>query len=285
MHLETLLYMLVQMPSLNLPPSFTLPDWTSLSRQWDLEAAGPSDDLTNALIEYPKEIVLSVGHDDLEADDDRLSFSVDHEFGWDIEHPVRLEVVGPFKLSPKPISNREYLVYLLDTLPAGARLEAKDVPASWDYTFSSDKSSHEVKIRTMYGLVPFSVGQHWPVQGSGRQLEAYARVCGGRLPSANELRVYLRDNPPGGPMSPIGFQNWHPVPARAPVKDSDGTWRGGMNGGVWEWTGTLFERFEGFQASSIYRGYSSDFFDGLHWTLVGASWATVPQIAQRKSFV
>ncbi|KAG0143584.1 hypothetical protein CROQUDRAFT_48628 [Cronartium quercuum f. sp. fusiforme G11] len=284
MHLETLLYMLVQMESVNFPPNFTPPDWRSLSRRWDLEAAATEDGRSEGLIEYPKQISLQVGHNDRESDDNRLSFSADHEFGWDNENPARVEIVNPFMLSPKPVSNSQYLAYLHEILLNGSSLTAKDLPASWKHDFESSNSLNDIKIRTIYGLVPFPVGQHWPVQASGRQLAAYARARGGRLPSANELRVYFQDSPPGGLMSSIGFQHWHPIPARGPTKDEDGTWRGGMNGGVWEWTGTPFDRHEGFESSSIYPGYSSDFFDGSHWIMLGASWATLPRIAQRKSF-
>ncbi|EGG01896.1 uncharacterized protein MELLADRAFT_110519 [Melampsora larici-populina 98AG31] len=285
LHLETFLYMLVQLPSLNMLPTFSPPDWSSLSRQWDLEAT--TDSGTAELIEYSDTTTLLVGHDDLDRDDEKLNFCENHEFGWDNEHPARTEVVGPFKLSPTPISNLDYLVYALENLPHGLRLDVTVVPASWDYTFDSDSESpeHDIRIRTIYGLVPFSVGKHWPVQASGRQLKAYAHRRGGRLPAANELRVYLRDNPSDGPLSPVGFRHWHPIPARAGQKEADGVWRGGMNGGIWEWTETVFDRHVNFQSSLLYPGYSSDFFDGAHWVLLGGSWATIPKIAHRSSFV
>lgn len=42
----------------------------------------------------------------------------------------------------------------------------------------------------------------------------------------------------------------------------------GHNGGVWEWTDTPFEGYEGFVPSVIYPGYSADFFDGKHFVVV-----------------
>lgn len=63
----------------------------------------------------------------------------------------------------------------------------------------------------------------------------------------------------------------------------------GHNGGVWEWTSTLFDKYEGFVNSTLYPGcvflivhfllidvdvtvlgcrYSSDFFDGKHMVVV-----------------
>jgi formylglycine-generating enzyme required for sulfatase activity len=85
----------------------------------------------------------------------------------------------------------------------------------------------------------------------------------------------------------------------------------GHNGGVWEWTDTPFDGYEGFVPSVIYPGYSADFFDGKHFVVVsdprsdssdsflgydtvdsgltdlsqlGGSYATIPTIAGRKSF-
>jgi hypothetical protein len=42
----------------------------------------------------------------------------------------------------------------------------------------------------------------------------------------------------------------------------------GHNGGVWEWTSTEFDRYEGFVPLSLYPGFSADFFDTLHNVVV-----------------
>lgn len=42
----------------------------------------------------------------------------------------------------------------------------------------------------------------------------------------------------------------------------------GHNGGVWEWTSTLLEGYQGFEKSEVYPGYSTDFYDGLHQVVV-----------------
>jgi formylglycine-generating enzyme required for sulfatase activity len=42
----------------------------------------------------------------------------------------------------------------------------------------------------------------------------------------------------------------------------------GHNGGVWEWTGTKMDAHEGFVASTLYPGYSSDFHDDKHHIVV-----------------
>lgn len=65
----------------------------------------------------------------------------------------------------------------------------------------------------MYGPVSMSIAQHWPVLTSHNDLLAYARSKGGRLPSEQELRLFLDTyevGHEGG--SNTGFRNWHPVP-------------------------------------------------------------------------
>ena len=42
----------------------------------------------------------------------------------------------------------------------------------------------------------------------------------------------------------------------------------GHNGGVWEWTSTVFDGYEGFVPLSLYPGFSADFFDTLHNVVV-----------------
>ncbi|KAI1610939.1 C-type lectin protein [Exophiala viscosa] len=79
----------------------------------------------------------------------------------------------------------------------------------------------------------------------------------------------------------IAFRNWHPTP----VTDS-ARLRGQADvGGLWEWTSTSLAAHEGFQAMDLYPGYTADFFDDKHNICLGGSWATVPRIALRKTFV
>ena len=45
----------------------------------------------------------------------------------------------------------------------------------------------------------------------------------------------------------------------------------GHNGGVFEWTSTILEKYDGFVPSVLYPGYSTDFFDGHHQVVVRGS--------------
>ena len=80
----------------------------------------------------------------------------------------------------------------------------------------------------------------------------------------------------------IGFKHWHPTPVTA-----EGSRLRGQSdaGGLWEWTSSSFAAHDGFEAMKLYPGYSADFFDDKHNICLGGSWATVPRIAGRKSFV
>ncbi|KNE95880.1 hypothetical protein PSTG_10797 [Puccinia striiformis f. sp. tritici PST-78] len=287
MHLETLLYMLQQTDFVNQPSEFTPPDWHSLAQEWNSTAEAQSEEFE--LIEYKTSQMITVGHDDLEADDSSSPFSEAHEYGWDNESPSRKVEVKPFKLEPATINNQEYLDFAIEGLPEAEPVPHHLIPESWVYLFNlSDPKlkKHQVQVKTIYGRIDFRFAKHWPVQASGRQFELFAQWKGGRLPTADELRVYLSDNPISqSAQNPIGFLNWHPLPPRRPRKGVDGRWRGGWSGGVWEWTSTKFESHPNFKSSDLYPGYSKDFFDGEHNILLGGSWATIPRIAHRPSFV
>ena len=51
----------------------------------------------------------------------------------------------------------------------------------------------------------------------------------------------------------VGFQYWHPVPVTA-----DGGRLAGQSemGGVWEWTSSVLEKYEGFEPLALYPGYT-----------------------------
>lgn len=80
----------------------------------------------------------------------------------------------------------------------------------------------------------------------------------------------------------VGFKHWHPTS----VTSEGSRLRGqGDVGGLWEWTSTPLAYHEGFEPMALYPGYTADFFDKKHNVCLGGSWATVPRIAGRKSFV
>lgn len=78
----------------------------------------------------------------------------------------------------------------------------------------------------------------------------------------------------------VGFSSWHPT---AVVQNGSRLCGQSDFGGVWEWTSSPLEKWDGFEAQASYPGYSADFFDGKHNIVLGGSWATHPRIAGRKT--
>ncbi|KAJ7780841.1 DUF323 domain-containing protein [Mycena maculata] len=268
LHAETLLYMLLQRAGSGTlpPPGFAPPPWESLAETWNSAPEPVSSSVTLG----PTTVTL--GHDDNEAEDEVPEIATDvagHEFGWDNEHPKREVHVDEFRIEWRPVTNGQFFKYYI------GQDGAVPIPASW---VELDGKMH---VRTLYGPIPIKIAQNWPVMTSYSNLSKYATVQGGRLPTESELRVFLEKFEAGyeGGAN-LGFRNWHPIPATTGGERSGGK---GSNGGVWEWTSTVFDKYEGFVPSTLYPGYSADFFDGAHQVVLGGSYATIPRIGERKS--
>ncbi|KAJ7069428.1 DUF323 domain-containing protein [Mycena amicta] len=268
MHAETLLYMLLQRAGSGTlpPPEFVTPPWEGLAEAWDA-ASVPEEE---AVVVEATSVIL--GHDDDETEDETQGDAREHEFGWDNEGPKREVHVDTFRISWRPVTNGQFLKFYQSQTQIGE----VPMPASW-----IEAENGEIQVRTLYGPIPMHIAQHWPVLVPYTSLSKYVVVQGGRLPSEAELRVFydkFASGYEGG--ANVGFRNWHPVPATTGGSRDGG--RGG-NGGVWEWTSTVFDKFEGFKPSALYPGFSADFFDGAHQVVLGGSYATIPRLAERRS--
>ena len=195
MHLETLLYMLLQSDRI-LPPPGVAPDFVAWGKQ-AREAAVP-----NQWISIPA-TTLTVGLDDPEND-----HGSDRYYGWDNEKPQRLVNVPAFEAQARALTNQDYAIYLYHT--------GQDaMPASW----TSDKSSHSApanqpailidghdsyrygrcppvnaaylagkSVRTVYGPISLEHALDWPVFASYDELSKCAKWMNGRIPSLDEVR-------------------------------------------------------------------------------------------------
>jgi formylglycine-generating enzyme required for sulfatase activity len=212
LHAETLCYMLLQVSDrIRSPPGFATPDWTELGRRWNAQIAAEGVKARSAIVSYPAG-TLDLGQDDDDSKDTATAYDSSHSFGWDNETPVRTARYDAFRIALLPVTNAEYADFL-----AGQPAEARDAltPASWLPT--SDGKAFDVRVLPSPGRVAFAVARHWPVQGSGEQLAAYATSKGGRLPSEAELRRFYDDHPVDVPGRNLGFANWHPVPCVRPA--------------------------------------------------------------------
>ncbi|KAI8805650.1 C-type lectin protein [Cladochytrium replicatum] len=290
MHLETVLYMLVQSPNFLPPPGFSPPFLRV-----------PHTPLPVATFKHFDTQSLTYGVDDEEKLDEGTD-DLPSMFGWDNEKPKRTVTVPAFSIQERPVTVAEYRAFL-DSHGWDEAL----IPASWtelkepdgsddddDATASVSSSDAQRRVtstppplsspahssassygvKTVFSTVPLHIAAHWPVFVSGAQAMAYADAQGLRLPSELEVSVLHANYQSLGTAANVGFTSWTPKD----VKSQEGMGNG------WEWSCTVFGSHAGFEESSLYPGYSKDFFDGKHWVLKGGSWATVPRIAERLSF-
>ena len=262
MHLETYLYMLLQSDQV-LPPPGPCPDFQSLAQKSRANAVADS------WVTIPSRSV-TIGQND------ESKF-----WTWDNEKPARKHEVASFNVRTLPITNGDFVNYLIDT-------GTTKFPMSWTVSpdqqsppdlslldgYASPSFADFVKgkaIRTVYGPVPLLYALDWPAMGSYDELAACARHMGGRIPSLEEsksIRSSAEEIQPGSlkaglhPESGlfvdltdanIGFKHFHPTPVTSGEDSEAGVT---PMGGAWEWTSTVLEKWEGFKPMPEYPGYT-----------------------------
>ncbi|KAI9140523.1 C-type lectin protein [Paraphysoderma sedebokerense] len=311
MHLETILYMLVQVdPSkINPPPKVPKPKYVMNTSPKSLD--------TSPIVSIPK-ITFKIGLDDLEDPNANGDSGIDtdsdsekhsnkskrptNHFGWDNEKPEREVSVESFNLQTRPISIGEY-VHFLDrnkneskTASSSTTWDQSLIPPSWT---SHSWSKYGYAIRTVFGPIPLENVLDHPVAVPQTLATLYAAAISTadrlyRLPTEDELRLFYNlvgntdsansdsrsisqyTSLPTCPTPNYSFESW----TTTPLTNSH---IHGL-GNLWEWTSSIFSSYSGFQPSEMYPGYSADFFDGKHNVVLGASWATHYRIAKRSSF-
>ena len=193
MHLETLLYMLLQSER-TLPPPGPIPDFRALAQ------AARENTIPNEWITIPATTIV-IGMDDPDTD-----LEPGRYFGWDNEKPRREIQVPSFEAKARPLTIEDYARYLYES-------GLQTVPASWSqadglYQASSKSVKHSANgvhfnshsqtldraflsdkfVRTVYGLVALEHALTWPVIASYDELAKCARWMNGRIPTANEAR-------------------------------------------------------------------------------------------------
>ena len=226
----------------------------------------------------------------------------DIAFGWDNEFSETIIEVPAFTIDSLPVTNGQYLEFVQSGAYDDRRhwqaqdwrwkkLENKRHPSCWQ---AQDGVWY---YRAMFDVLPLERVANWPVYVSLAEARAYAKWRGQRLPTEAEFHRAAFYGPderetayPWGNAEPdrhhgnFDFTAWSPLPV--------GSYPGGVSrwgvselvGNGWELTDTPFEPFPGFTAyMKTYPDYSQDFFDGKHFVLKGASWATSPALL-RPSF-
>jgi ergothioneine biosynthesis protein EgtB len=269
MHHETLLYMVQELEHALKKP---VADWPELPRPARQRQARP--------VEVPEgEAILGTPQGSL-------------PFGWDNEFPERRAQVPRFVIDDLPVTNADFLGFVRDGGYDDPRLW-RDEDWAWrtrlsiQHPHSWVRHGDGFRVRSLLEDVPFERAAGWPAMTSWAEAAAYARWRGARLPGEAEWHRAARGTPAGGQRrwpwgdeTPAGchgsfhFRHGSPLPAGAHPAGASAWGVLETVGNGWEWTGTAFGPFPGFEPLPRYPGYSADFFDGRHFVLLGASWAT-----------
>jgi L-histidine Nalpha-methyltransferase / hercynylcysteine S-oxide synthase len=194
MHLETLLYMLVQSEKTLSPPGVPIPDFKALAA----EAAAKR--VSSEWITVPaRTIKFGLNDPDVDLEEPRY-------FGWDNEKPIRNADVVSFLTRSQPITNREYAEYLeaagIEKVPASWAIDPQTANGHVNGHVNSTNSTtngvangthvpaviSDKAVRTVFGKVPLRLALDWPVMASYDELAGCALWMGGRVPTMEEVQ-------------------------------------------------------------------------------------------------
>ncbi|MGE5218964.1 MAG: SUMF1/EgtB/PvdO family nonheme iron enzyme [Chloroflexota bacterium] len=269
MHQETLIYMLQQVPLVRKRRSKFMPAYS-------FQAGSLS-----------QAIAIPAGRARLGARMDEIPF------GWDNEFNELTVDVPSFKIESLPVTNGAFY----DFVESGGyederhwqredwlwrKLEGKKCPTCW---FQDDGGWF---YRSMFDSFPLERVRDWPVYVSLAEARAYARWSGKRLPTEAEFHRAAYYGPderetrypwgnaaPGMRHSNFDFSSWSPLPVGSRPAGASRWGILELVGNGWELTDTPLAPFPGFSPYiESYPEYSRDFFDGKHFVVKGASWAT-----------
>ena len=251
MHHETLVYIIHQLDASEKRP---------VSQQHRDTNPPPNDD-----------VAVAAGSATLGADPDAIAFGWDNEFR---EHTVEVRAFG---ISRFPVTNADYLEFVKAGGPA---------PPFW-----IDRNG-TFRLRTVFDEI--DLPGSWPVYARHTDARAYAAWKGARLPTEAEFHRAAFGTPQGderafpwGSDTPerrhgnFGFERYDPEPVDAHPAGASAWGVHDLIGNGWEWTGTVFGPFPGFEAMASYPQYSADFFDGKHYVMKGASPVTGAELIRR----
>ncbi|MEM6671631.1 MAG: ergothioneine biosynthesis protein EgtB [Planctomycetota bacterium] len=206
-------------------------------------------------------------------------FEIGHDgdgFAFDNEGPRHRVHVDDFKLSSRPITNRELLAFVEDGGYETATLWLSDAwgrmqtEEPWRAPMYWQKRDGVWVQFTMNGLEPLRLDDP-ATHVSYYEADAYARWADARLPREAEWEVAARGRAIEGNFLEDG--RWHPRAytggetdeADAPVQ---------LFGDVWEWTQSPYCAYPGYQAAAGAVGEYNGKFMANQFVSRGGSWAT-----------
>jgi ergothioneine biosynthesis protein EgtB len=274
MHQETLRYM-----------------WHRLGFERKIRSAGSAPHVAGGAAPAGESVMIPAGIATLGTNRQRARFGWDNEFD---EHRVE---VPAFSIDVDDVTNQGYLEFVEAGGYAKPELWSEE-GWSWllregvEHPLFWERENGQWLWRGMFDRVPLPMA--WPVYVSHSEAEAYARWKERRLPAEAEFhraaygtpggaeRSYpWGEDPPDSTRGNFDFQNPDPVPVGSYPAGSSAWGVRDLVGNGWEWTSTVFAPFPGFAPMPSYPVYSTDFFDGKHFVLKGASPATANVLVRR----
>lgn len=208
---------------------------------------------------------------------------VGHEgdgFAYDNEAPRHDQLVRPFRLANRLVTNGEWLQFMADGGYAASTLWLSDGWAtvqkeSWDAPLYWEKRKGQWYQMSLHGLQLIDASQ--PVcHVSYYEADAFARWAGKRLPTEFEWEVAAAGAPLDGNI--LSRDALRPAPARP---GDDGLQQ--MIGDVWEWTGSAYLPYPGFKTAEGAVGEYNGKFMCNQFVLKGGSCVT-PEGHIRRSY-
>jgi len=210
-------------------------------------------------------------------------FTVGHDgdgFAYDNEGPRHEQLVRPFSLANRLVTNGEWLAFMDDggySTPtlwlsdgwATVQNEGWEVPLYWE---QQDGRWHQM---TLGGLLPVDPSR--PVcHVSYYEADAFARWAGKRLPTEFEWEVAAKDRPIEGNL--LNKKALRPEAARG-----SGEQLQQMIGDLWEWTASHYSPYPGFKPAAGAIGEYNGKFMCNQFVLRGGSCVT-PDRHIRRSY-
>ena len=176
-------------------------------------------------------------------------FDIGHDgegFFYDNEGPHHQQLLRPFRLANRLVTNGEWLEFMAAGGYSTATLwlsdgwatlnrEGWEAPLYWE---QRDGAWHQM---TLHGLQPVSPAK--PVTHvSYYEADAFARWAGKRLPTEFEWEIAAENLPVEGNF--LGADRLTPMPARRNVEGLQQ-----MFGDVWEWTSSAYSPYPGFKTA------------------------------------
>ena len=200
-------------------------------------------------------------------------FSIGHDgkgFAYDNEGPRHEELIRPFKLANRCVTNSEWSEFIADGGYATPTLWLAD---GWNAVRSQEWSAPLYFEQAEGGFAQMSLNGFRPVDPAAPvthvsyyEADAFARWAGCRLPTEFEWEVAAETVPLKG--RTLGHGHLQPSAAET------GAGLKQMIGDVWEWTGSAYQPYPGFKAAPGAVGEYNGKFMCNQFVLRGGSCAT-----------